>query len=385
MSQVWQVAAQGGLVVREAPELQSKEFGTKLSSDAFVEELEVTNECLHYQLLAGSGPERGWVNLKLDDQELLRCIIKARQESLDECRPPFFCAWYSGGFSPKDGEKLLAPLIEAVRDVGLKDAAIFHFPDAYGMTDEGREPWASYIDLLIEEIDKIAGSSRPLILFGHSRGAAPATCVAYRQPERVRKVYIAACGAMQLGEATGWELLSHSFKQGGDRELLKWFSSLQPQNILLHRTAHETSDAEFEEQVQSSKFLSDMLQLMRCQYRDAMYPDPARDFGEMEVSIMAFSPLLDPSCQPEHCKDWGRLTNDFQLQTVNAGHMDCLQVQAAPILWDGVKLEPHCPFLSEGVEMHRTLQNFAQVQAKQRGEGVCELFARICKDLLQFL
>lgn len=30
-----------------------------------------------------------------------------------------------------------------------------------------------------------------------------------------RKVYIAACGAMQLGEATGWELLSHSFKEGG--------------------------------------------------------------------------------------------------------------------------------------------------------------------------
>jgi hypothetical protein len=26
-----------------------------------------------------------------------------------------------------------------------------------------------------------------------------------------------------------------------------------------------------------------MLQLMRCQYRDAMYPDPARDFGEMEA------------------------------------------------------------------------------------------------------
>ena len=28
------------------------------------------------------------------------------------------------------------------------------------MTDEGREPWASYIDLLIEEIDKIAGRWR---------------------------------------------------------------------------------------------------------------------------------------------------------------------------------------------------------------------------------
>lgn len=33
---------------------------------------------------------------------------------------------------------------------------------------------------------RIPGSSRPLILFGHSRGAAPATCVAYRQPERVK-------------------------------------------------------------------------------------------------------------------------------------------------------------------------------------------------------
>ena len=30
------------------------------------------------------------------------------------------------------------------------------------------------------------GSRRPLILFGHSRGAAPATSVAYRQPERVK-------------------------------------------------------------------------------------------------------------------------------------------------------------------------------------------------------
>ena len=34
----------------------------------------------------------------------------------------------------------------------------------------------------------------------------------------------------------------------GDRELLKWFSSLQPENLLLHRTAYETSDEEFREQ-----------------------------------------------------------------------------------------------------------------------------------------
>ena len=89
---------------------------------------------------------------------------------------------------------------------------------------------------------------RPLILFGHSRGAAPATCVAYRLQQRVVKVYIAACGAMRLDEATGWELLSRRFQRGGDRELLQWFASLQPQNLLLHRTAYETSDEEFREQ-----------------------------------------------------------------------------------------------------------------------------------------
>ena len=33
--------------------------------------------------------------------------------------------------------------------------------------------------------------------------------------------------------------------------------------------------------MKSSKFLADMLQVMRVQYRDAMFPDPARDFGVM--------------------------------------------------------------------------------------------------------
>eukprot|EP00434_Breviolum_minutum_P023246 symbB.v1.2.020503.t1/scaffold1732.1/size104343/2 len=252
------------------------------------------------------------------------------------------------------------------------------------MTDEGREPWSRYVDLLIQEIDRLAGPRRRLVLFGHSRGAAPATCVAYRLPERVKKVYIAACGAMSLGQATGWEELSQRFKKGGDRDLLKWFSSLQPSNVLLHRAAFETNDSEFQEQVESSKFLSEMLQLMRCQYRDAMYPDPDRDFGVMTVPIMAFSPLEDPSCLPEHCKDWSRLTSAFQLETVPAGHMDCLQVQAVAIAPD-LKLEPHCPFLGTGAEMSRTLLNFAQVQANQRGQGVCILFQKICKDLQQFL
>ncbi|CAK9045444.1 4-xylosyltransferase IRX10L (Glucuronoxylan glucuronosyltransferase 1) (AtGUT1) (Glucuronoxylan glucuronosyltransferase 2) (AtGUT2) (Protein IRREGULAR XYLEM 10-like) (Xylan xylosyltransferase IRX10L) [Durusdinium trenchii] len=357
--------------------------------DAFVEELELVDECLRYKLLAGNGPESGWVNIKLDQTDLLHCIVKEAADDTTS-QVPFFCAWYSGGFSPKDGEKLLAPLLDAVKEAGMKDAAIFHFPDAYGIAEEGREPWAKYIDLLVEEVNQVAGENRPLVLFGHSRGAAPATCLAYRLQKRVKKVYIAACGAMHLGEPTGWELLSQRFKAGGDRDLLKWFSDLQPENILLRRTAYDTSDSEFQEQVQSSKFLSEMLNLMRAQYRDAMYPDPERDFGSMPVPIMAFSPLLDDSCQPEHCKAWGRLTEDFQLENLNAGHMDCLQARAAPLPPD-LKLELHCPLLIPEIlqmtpAMEETLRNFAQVQANQRGEGTsCELFEKISQDLQQFL
>ncbi|CAK9058017.1 unnamed protein product [Durusdinium trenchii] len=365
------------------------EMDGKLSRDAFVEELELVDECLRYKLLAGNGPESGWVNIKLDQTDLLHCIVKEAADDTTS-QVPFFCAWYSGGFSPKDGEKLLAPLLDAVKEAGMKDAAIFHFPDAYGIAEEGREPWAKYIDLLVEEVNQVAGENRPLVLFGHSRGAAPATCLAYRLQKRVKKVYIAACGAMHLGEPTGWELLSQRFKAGGDRDLLKWFSDLQPENILLRRTAYDTSDSEFQEQVQSSKFLSEMLNLMRAQYRDAMYPDPERDFGSMPVPIMAFSPLLDDSCQPEHCKAWGRLTEDFQLENLNAGHMDCLQARAAPLPPD-LKLELHCPLLIPEIlqmtpAMEETLRNFAQVQANQRGEGTsCELFEKISQDLQQFL
>ena len=44
----------------------------------------------------------------------------------------------------------------------------------------------------------------------------------------------------------------------------------------------------------------------------------------------------DKASEGNLAEDWGRLTNDFQLQTVNAGHMDCLQVQAARLagIWD---------------------------------------------------
>lgn len=256
------------------------------------------------------------------DKNLLKCIVKP------PVKPPLFCAWYSGGFSKADGEKLLAPLMDAVGKAGVQKSLVLHFPDAYDMYGEGwegREPWSKYVDRLVEEINKSAESeSQPLILFGHSRGASPAMCVASRLGARVKQIYIAACGAMKAGEATAWENLSLNFKKGGDRELLAWFYSLQPDNVFLKR-AVEKGDDEFEEQVKSSKFLSDMLSLMRRQYRDAMYPDPDRDFKAVPANITAFAALLDEGSQPEYMEDWKLLTlGNFQNVSLNAGHMDCL-------------------------------------------------------------
>lgn len=279
---IWEVIGgkdKGGIMVREGRGLRSKECSDRLAVASFVEELELVGERLHYKLMAGSGPQTGWVSINIGDKTLLKCIVKPPP------KPPLFCAWYSGGFSKADGEKLLQPLMDTIHIAGVQKSSVLHFPDAYDMFGdgwEGREPWSKYVDKLVEEINKVAESeSQPLILFGHSRGASPAICVVSRLGARVKQVYIAACGAMQAGEPTAWETLSLNFKKGGDRELLTWFYSLQPDNVFLKR-AVEKGDDEFEEQVHSSKFLSEMLSLMRRQYRDAMYPDPDRDFRQFQ-------------------------------------------------------------------------------------------------------
>eukprot|EP00931_Biecheleriopsis_adriatica_P011431 TRINITY_DN112518_c0_g1_i1.p1 TRINITY_DN112518_c0_g1~~TRINITY_DN112518_c0_g1_i1.p1 ORF type:complete len:115 (-),score=24.21 TRINITY_DN112518_c0_g1_i1:16-315(-) len=98
---------------------------------------------------------------------------------------------------------------------------------------------------------------------------------------------------------------------------------------------------------------------------------------------MAISPLQDDSCQPAQMADWRLLTSaGFDLESIDAGHMDCLQPQPVPVQND---VEPECPFLS-GPEMKRVAQNFAKVQALHSApSGRCELFELICKDIQQFM
>ncbi|OLQ12099.1 putative TrmH family tRNA/rRNA methyltransferase YacO [Symbiodinium microadriaticum] len=295
----------------------------RLSHAAFVEEIEHANGRLRYKLITGSGPETGWAIALVST----RLYGKAEQAGAqDAFGVKMVDGTVDGSFVPFVGRiPMAAARIMLLALAGLhKDQRLV----LARMTGEGREPWATYIDLLVGEINKAAGAECGLrqsqasecfssigdwILFGHSRGAAPATCVAYRLGTRVKKVYIVACGAMKAQEPTGWELLSQRFKEGGDRDLLKWFSSIQPDNLLLRRTAFEASLREFEEQ-----------------YRDAMFPDPDRDFGCMRKAGHQINVTMR-NLLPKNAREEIPIPNDVRADSMAGSNKQRVQLGAEAV------------------------------------------------------
>mmetsp|Transcript_4477 Transcript_4477/g.14353 ORF Transcript_4477/g.14353 Transcript_4477/m.14353 type:complete len:393 (-) Transcript_4477:178-1356(-) len=70
----WEVVGggdKGGILVREGQDLKSPATSERLSTGAIVEQLELIGERLHYKLTTGTGPETGWVSLKLQAKDLL--------------------------------------------------------------------------------------------------------------------------------------------------------------------------------------------------------------------------------------------------------------------------------------------------------------------------
>mmetsp|Transcript_30352 Transcript_30352/g.93234 ORF Transcript_30352/g.93234 Transcript_30352/m.93234 type:complete len:92 (-) Transcript_30352:839-1114(-) len=61
----------GGVIVRTGLDLGSPKAEERLSYGALVEELELVGERLHFRRLLGSGPERGWLSIRLPDKELV--------------------------------------------------------------------------------------------------------------------------------------------------------------------------------------------------------------------------------------------------------------------------------------------------------------------------
>lgn len=52
----------GGVVVREGRTIDSEKLSERLSTGAFVEELELINDRLHFHKVFGSGPDEGWIS-----------------------------------------------------------------------------------------------------------------------------------------------------------------------------------------------------------------------------------------------------------------------------------------------------------------------------------
>jgi len=266
------------------------------------------------------------------EDNLLEQLDKLDEAPRPPPKKPVLICWYSGGFRHESGVKLLKDITEGAKKHGLTDQLVLGFPDYYGITGEGYDYWPVYIDRLITEIDGTKDyRNRPLIFFAHSRGAESALSLASRLSGRVLKIYIAACGPISLGQPTHWEHLSKNFKISGTRGLLSWFSQLNPSNILLSRTSQLPTE-EMEKAVKESKWLTETVDVMSVQYKDATFPNMTSDnpgIRVVDAPIVAISPLFDPGCQPESMKAWTENTTaECQMITVCAGHMDCLEEQA---------------------------------------------------------
>eukprot|EP00420_Gonyaulax_spinifera_P010972 CAMPEP_0197924644 /NCGR_PEP_ID=MMETSP1439-20131203/96054_1 /TAXON_ID=66791 /ORGANISM="Gonyaulax spinifera, Strain CCMP409" /LENGTH=191 /DNA_ID=CAMNT_0043547081 /DNA_START=67 /DNA_END=642 /DNA_ORIENTATION=+ len=77
--QVWQVVGggeKGGIIVRAGKDTQSEALD-RISTGAFVLQLALEDERLHYERLSGTGPQQGWVGIKLKGKDL--CVPSDKQ------------------------------------------------------------------------------------------------------------------------------------------------------------------------------------------------------------------------------------------------------------------------------------------------------------------
>lgn len=72
----WEVIGggeKGGLVVRDGQSTNSNQLD-RLATGSIVTELEKVGDRIHYELISGSGPNKGWVSINLKGKELLRSL-----------------------------------------------------------------------------------------------------------------------------------------------------------------------------------------------------------------------------------------------------------------------------------------------------------------------
>eukprot|EP00933_Yihiella_yeosuensis_P005840 TRINITY_DN110431_c0_g1_i1.p1 TRINITY_DN110431_c0_g1~~TRINITY_DN110431_c0_g1_i1.p1 ORF type:complete len:435 (+),score=132.71 TRINITY_DN110431_c0_g1_i1:63-1307(+) len=73
-TQMWEIVGgseKGGIIVRQGEDLKSAELQERISTGALVQELALKGSRLHYKKVTGTGPEEGWVSLKLKSADLV--------------------------------------------------------------------------------------------------------------------------------------------------------------------------------------------------------------------------------------------------------------------------------------------------------------------------
>jgi len=182
----------GGILVRKGPTLKAEELGERLSTGALVREVRVHGDRLEFVRLSGTGPDAGWVSMKLKDKELLSKTEKAAeaQAKRSESTPVLVC-FYSGGYTPVQGKGQLKDFLEAASAAGFKDQLVLdHYPAA---PYDGCKNFLEYTGKLAEKVDEDpVHRDRPVVIFAHSLGVNPAAGLARQLGSRVLKAYMIA-------------------------------------------------------------------------------------------------------------------------------------------------------------------------------------------------
>lgn len=237
---------------------------------------------------------------------------------------PVLVVFYSGGMSKQQGRSLVAEFLEAAAARGLADQVVLDHADQYDIEAEGTDGWPQYVDALVRELDSKDWHGRPVLIWGHSKGATAAMTLAARLGPRVLKVYVCASPAPNMGEVSPFQTMAEDFKKGTELDLLEWFCRLNPDRAL-RRMVEACEKGELE--IDSSPYLQGKLSLMKRQYVNCVYPDMERDFQVIHSPIMALWPSLDLSSPKEGMEAWQVwTTGDFAVKRISAGHMDCPRV-----------------------------------------------------------
>lgn len=136
-SQIWEVtggADKGGILVRSGQDTASAEESIRLSTGALVRELALKGVRLNYELLEGSGPERGWVSVQIKGKDLLVKTDKKPSGGGSCCPPDSWPACQApADYTPRGAEQLIGDLpVYSVMPEKATDKACVVLPDIFG-------------------------------------------------------------------------------------------------------------------------------------------------------------------------------------------------------------------------------------------------------------